>query len=154
MKVNRCHLWRTKHCPEIELQQLWVLDTTLKWMCYYLCFNLKKELQVTAWKVTNTQSLPCLPHPGPASALCPSGPSSEAGTCLGGRVTALAWVPAGPGADAERLKPQSCVLRRPGHCRDAGASVLFTVILARTLPSCGFFPFWFLTFLALHRCSQ
>lgn len=42
MKVNRCHLWRTKHCPEIELQQLWVLDTTLKWMCYYLRFNLKK----------------------------------------------------------------------------------------------------------------
>ena len=61
-KVNRCHLWRTKHCPEIELQQLWVLDTTLKWMCYYLRFNLKKWNFKWQLERSPTLSLYCVFH--------------------------------------------------------------------------------------------
>lgn len=156
MKVNRCHLWRTKHCPEIELQQLWILDTTLKWMCYYLHFNLKKwnfkfdSLKGHQHSVSAVSSTP-------SSCLCAV---PEWAFIWGRDLPGWPCHHFGLGPSQPRCRrgmsetANSCMLRRPRHCRDAGASVLFTLILAWTLPSCGFFPFWFLTFLALHRCSR
>lgn len=136
MKVNRCHLWRTKHCPEIELQQLWVLDTTLKWMCSYLRFNLKKWnfkrqlerlLAFSLCRVSHTLILPlCCASVGllrlklrPAWAA----------------VTALAWVPAGPGADVERLKSQT-----PACWGDQDIAATQALLFCSLLLSLGRFP--------------
>lgn len=126
-KVSRCHLWRTKHCPEIELQQLWVLDTTRKWMCYYLPLIWRNGIWVITWKVTNIQSLLCLLNRTLASVLCLSGPSSSwshSRDLPGWQCHRFGLGPSRPEyRHGMSEAANSCMLKRLKHRSKAGASV-------------------------------